>query len=49
MKMKMKMPTKSLKDSDNRIRLLNVLLGKSEGCPVSDLSGKEQNLFGSKT
>ena len=35
--------TKFLKNSDNRIKLLNVLLGKSKGCSVANLSGKSVN------
>ena len=33
----MKIPTKSLKNPDNRIKLFNVLLGKSQGRPVANL------------
>ena len=38
--MKMRMLTKSLQNPDNRIRLLNVLLGKGEGCSVPNLEDK---------
>ena len=34
------MLTKFLKNPNNRIKLLNVLLGKSQGCPVANLKSK---------
>ena len=34
------MLTKSLENPDDRIKLLNVLLGNSKGCSVANLSGK---------
>ena len=37
------MLTKSLENPDDRVKLLNVLLGKSQGCSVANLSGKSVN------
>ena len=34
------MLTKFLKNPNNRIKLLNVLLGKSQGCSVANLKSK---------